>query len=69
MIKYICDLCQKEADELNTIILYKTYFQHCKKCSSKAHMIQKSFRKEIAEEYIEFEKRIKQIEENYLKHI
>lgn len=69
MIKYICDLCHKETDELNTIILHKTYFQHCKKCKSKAYMIQKSFRKEIIEEYIEFEKRIKELEETYIKNI
>lgn len=69
MIKYICDLCKKEAEELNTIILYKKQFQHCRKCYSKAQMIQKSFKKEIQDEYIEFEKRIEQLEETYINHI
>lgn len=69
MIKYICDICKKEATELNTIILYKKHFQHCRKCYSKAHLIQKSFRKEIAQEYIKFEKKIKLLEEKYMKHI
>ena len=69
MIKYICDLCGKEADELNTIILYKKYFQHCRKCNQKANLIKSAYRKETKEEYLKFEKELENIERSYLEYL
>ena len=69
MIKYICDLCHKEAEKLNTVILHKKQFQYCGKCSKRAYVIKQVFRKEMHEEYILYEERLKQKEEYILKEM
>lgn len=67
MIKYICDLCNKEVNEINTVVIHKKQFQYCGKCSKRAYLIKQAFRKEMHEEYILYEERLVQIEKDIFK--
>lgn len=65
MVKFICDLCGKETNELNTIVIYKKAFQYCKNCNKRAFIIKQAFKREKQEEYLKYEERLKKIEEDF----
>lgn len=69
MIIKKCDICNKEAKELETIVLYKNKFDHCKNCEKEANKIIESFRREIAYEAVIIDSRLKSKERDILKKL
>lgn len=43
MIIQKCDLCNKEVEKVNTMVLYNKSFDYCKDCEEKAEIIRKVF--------------------------
>ena len=67
MIIKKCDVCKKEVDYLNTVILYKTPIDYCNKCKNKIQNLIEDFKKEVAFENVMLDNNLKQKEKKYLK--
>ena len=60
-----CDICNKDSNNLQTIILHKKTFDYCPLCENKAKEIKEQFKREIKQEYLLFESRLQKIEKSY----
>ena len=60
-----CDICNKNSNNLQTIILHKKTFDYCPLCENKAREIKEQFKKEMQQEYLLFESRLKKLENNF----
>lgn len=47
MIIQICDICNKEVKQLNTIVMYKQPIEYCDKCKEKVQKKLKEFENEV----------------------
>jgi hypothetical protein len=67
MIIYKCDICRKEAEKIESIVLYKTTLDYCEKCKTKANKIRKAMANSIAYYKNEADKQIIEAEKNILR--
>lgn len=69
MIKFKCDLCQKETTGIKTMILNKKSIDYCKECEKKAEKIKEQFKRIIEYEYLQYERELKIKEQEFYKKI
>lgn len=69
MIIQKCDICLKEVDNLNTIVLYKQPIEYCNKCNKKVEELAKEFKKEIDFENTVLDATLKQREKSYISDL
>lgn len=50
MIIKRCDLCNKQVDDLDTLILYRRGFDFCKECKSEAKSIAKKYKETVKQQ-------------------
>ena len=67
MIIYKCDLCKKQADKIESIVLFKTTLDYCEKCKTKANKIRKAMTNSIEYYKGEADKQIIEAEKNILR--
>lgn len=67
MIIQRCDICKKEVDKLNSVILYKTYFDYCDNCIDKAQRLITEFEKERKFQNILYDSILRKRENEYIK--
>lgn len=66
MIIYKCDICKKQVDHIDSIVLYKTKLDYCKNCETKANKIKKAMANSITYYKSEADKQILEAENNIL---
>lgn len=66
MIKFKCDICNKNTTTLETVILHKRTIDFCTDCKQKVDNIVEEFYKEKLQEYLKYEQRLKQIEKDII---
>ena len=69
MIIQKCDICLREVDNLNTIVLYKQPIEYCNKCNKKVEELAKEFKKEIDFENTVLDATLKQREKTYISDL
>ena len=69
MIKYVCDLCNKEVDKIETLIVYTKSIDYCKQCENKAKKARTTMKRSINFYNSEAERQIKEAESKILKKI
>lgn len=69
MIIHKCDICNKTAKSLDTIILYKRSFDYCSECKMEMEKLKESFKREVEEEYTILESRLRAKETKFLSKI
>lgn len=69
MIKFKCDLCQKETTGIKTMILNKKSIDYCKECEKRAERIKEEFRKIMKYEYLQYENSLKKKEKEFYEKI
>lgn len=69
MIKYVCDLCNKEVDKIETLIVYTKSIDYCKQCETKAKKARTTMKRSINFYNSEAERQIKEAESKILKKI
>ena len=67
MIIYKCDICKKQVDHIDSIVLYKTKLDYCEKCKTKSNKIQKAILHSIRYYNSEADKQITEAEKNILR--
>ena len=67
MISFKCDLCGKKTTRLRTVVLYKKSIDYCPSCSKKMQKLLEEFKGEMRVRYLQYEKSIKELEEDFLK--
>lgn len=67
MIIYKCDICKKQVDNIESIVLYKTKLDYCEKCKTKADKIKKAMANSITYYKNEADKQIIEAENNILR--
>lgn len=65
MITFKCDICQKNRIDIKSMILHKKTIDYCTSCEKKAKQIKEDFKKEVKQEYISFEERLKKRERTF----
>ena len=66
MIIYKCDLCNKEVNKIDSLILYKHTVDYCDDCIQKAGVIRRAMKHSIDFYKAEANKYIEEAEENIL---
>ena len=69
MIKYVCDLCNKEVDKIETLIVYTKSIDYCKECETNAKKARTTMKRSINFYNSEAERQIKEAESKILKKI
>ena len=71
MIKIKCDICGKEDNNIDTLVLYRKKIDYCNniKCKRKIMKIEKEFRKEIKYQNFMFDCALRNKEKRLLKEI
>lgn len=69
MIIIKCDICLKEVDNINTMILYKQPIEYCNKCKKKVEEAVQEFKKEIDFENTMLDNSLKKKENKYIKNL
>lgn len=69
MIIYKCDICKKQVEHIDSIVLYKTKLDYCENCKVKSNKIQKAVLKSIRYYNSEADKQITEAEQNILRRI
>jgi hypothetical protein len=67
MIIYKCDLCNKEVNKIDSLILYKRTVDYCSDCIQKAKVIRNAMKHSIDFYKEEANKNIEQAEQNILE--
>lgn len=67
MIIYKCDICKKQIDQIDSVVLYKTKLDYCEKCKTKAKKIKKVMANSIEYYRGEADKQIIEAEKNILR--
>lgn len=67
MIIYKCDICKKNADKVESIVLYKAKLDYCEKCKTKANKIKKAMANSITYYKNEADKQITAAENNIIR--
>lgn len=68
MIKQICDLCNRETNMLESIILHTTSFDFCTRCQKEVREIINVDKEIYAEEYKNFKERLKKREKTLINN-
>ena len=66
MIIYKCDLCKKETNKIDSLILYKHTVDYCSDCIQKAKVIRRAMKHSIDFYRAEANKNIEESEEKIL---
>ena len=66
MIIYKCDICKKQVNNIDSIVLYKTKLDYCESCKLKANKIKKAMANSITYYKSEADKQIIEAEKNIL---
>jgi hypothetical protein len=66
MIIYKCDICKKQVEQIESIVLYKTKLDYCENCKTKANKIKKAIANSIEYYNKEADKQIIEAEKNIL---
>lgn len=69
MIIQICDVCNKEVKQLETIVMYKQPIEYCDKCKEKVQEKLKEFENEIKFEREVMNASLKSKEKKYIKSL
>ena len=69
MIIQICDICNKEVKQLETIVMYKQPIEYCDKCKEKVQEKLKEFENEIKFEREVMNASLKSKEKKYIKSL
>lgn len=69
MIIQKCDICLKEVNYLNTIVLYKQPIEYCNKCKKKVEETVREFKKEIDFENTMLDNSLKKKENKYINNL
>lgn len=67
MIIFKCDLCNKQVEEIESIVLYKTRLDYCQECKAKAKRIKRVVANSIKYYKEQTEKKIEESEKNTLR--
>ena len=67
MIIYKCDICNKKADNIDSIILYTKRIDYCEKCKAKASKMRKAMENSRKYYIKEARKNIAEAEINILR--
>ena len=69
MIIKKCDVCNKEVNNLNTIILYKKSIDYCNECKIIVEQMVSDFQKDVDFENVMMDNSLRKKEKKYLKKI
>lgn len=69
MIIQKCDICLKEVNYLNTIVLYKQPIEYCNECRKKVEEAVQEFKKEIDYENTMLDNSLKKKENKYINNL
>jgi hypothetical protein len=67
MIIYKCDICKKQVNNIESIVLYKTKLDYCESCKTKANKIKKAMANSIEYYNSEANKQISEAEQNIIR--
>lgn len=67
MIIFKCDLCNKQVEGIESIVLYKTRLDYCQDCKTKAKKIKRVVANSIKYYKEQMEKKIEESEKNTLR--
>lgn len=67
MIIYKCDICKRDTDKVESIVLFKTTLDYCEKCKTKANKIKKAMTNSITYYKNEADKQITAAENNIIR--
>ena len=67
MIIYKCDICKKQVDKIESVVLYKTKLDYCDNCKTTVNKIRKALSKSIEYYNSEADKEIIEAEKNILR--
>jgi len=69
MIIFKCDICGKQTNKLDSIVLYKKGIDYCKDCKKEVTKLQKDYKKEIDYENVIFDFRLREKETKMIKEV